>query len=150
MGLDCSHDAFHGAYSAFNRLRQFVCHAIGGSFPPHWKYDEHGVLIERFAPSLASDMRDMQEGMYYAGEYTNEEWPGLHEFLGHSDCGGEISPESCVIVANDLERLLPEMQKLKWRASGHIEGAGGYIAVINRFIAGCRKAAENNEPLRFG
>jgi hypothetical protein len=35
MGLDCSHDAFHGAYSAFNSFRKFICKAIGGSFPPH-------------------------------------------------------------------------------------------------------------------
>lgn len=35
MGLDTSHDAFHGAYSAFNRLRQEVSRARGGSFPPH-------------------------------------------------------------------------------------------------------------------
>ncbi len=35
MGLDCSHNAFHGAYSSFNRFRQFVSKSIGGSYPPH-------------------------------------------------------------------------------------------------------------------
>lgn len=35
MGLDISHDAFHGAYSAFNSLRQEVAHAVGGSYGPH-------------------------------------------------------------------------------------------------------------------
>ena len=46
MGLDVSHDAFHGAYSAFNRLRQFVCAATGGSFPPHWIHGPTGELLK--------------------------------------------------------------------------------------------------------
>ena len=35
MGLDTTHDAFHGAYSAFNSFRRFLLKSIGGSFPPH-------------------------------------------------------------------------------------------------------------------
>lgn len=134
MGLDTTHDAFHGAYSAFNRFRQFVLKSIGGSWPPHedktldperWYWDD-----EKF------DLRKHE---------------GLWEFFTHSDCDGEISPEMCVKVADELESILPHIEELAKSedANGHIARDGGFVAVTHRFIAGCRLAAERNEPLEF-
>ncbi len=40
MGLRCSHDAFKGGYSDFNRLRQAVCKTLDGDHPPHYKYGQ--------------------------------------------------------------------------------------------------------------
>ncbi|WP_244185725.1 hypothetical protein [Bacillus sonorensis] len=37
---------------------------------------------------------------------------GLTEFFGHSDCDGEISPEMCKIVADELEAILPYVEEL--------------------------------------
>ena len=88
MGLDCSHGAFRGAYSAFNRLRQAVAKAAGGSYPPHEK---------------GSGLDDRR--WYVGDEYNKESFPGLWEFLGHSDCDGEIDPEMCKLVARDLSSL---------------------------------------------
>ena len=34
MGLDTTHDAFHGSYSSFDSLRQAVAHAAGTGYPP--------------------------------------------------------------------------------------------------------------------
>jgi len=151
MGLDCSHNAFHGAYSAFNRLRQFVCRSTGGSFPPHYRYNDDGTILQDPKTGfLVVDEKPKKDWFYCGGNFTKEDWPGLFEFLEHSDCNGEISPEMCVLVADDLEKLLPEMEKIQWIASGHLEREGGYISVINQFIEGCRQAAENNEPLLFG
>ena len=139
MGLDCSHDAFSGAYSAFNRLRQVVARAAGGSFPPHYCYDDEGKF-----------MKDLDEDSFYLGEdYRQTTHPGLFEFLKHSDCDGEISPEMCEFVANDLEALLPRVQELGSVAVGHILARGGYVEVLRKFIAGCRKAAKAGESLRF-
>lgn len=151
MGLDCSHDAFHGAYSAFNRLRQFVCAATGpeGSFPPHYLYKTGGGLQEG-SDGMLLRRRDLDEGKFYIGdEYDRETHPGLWEFLTHSDCDGEISPEMCVKVADDLERLLPSMEALGWESHGHIAARGGFVEVARKFIAGCRRAAAANEPLDF-
>ncbi|XEC97031.1 hypothetical protein AB6A23_11100 [Paenibacillus tarimensis] len=133
MGLDCSHDAFHGAYSSFNRLRQFVCKSIGGSYPPH--------ETEGLEP----------EAWYFGEGYNKEKNPGLYEFFCHSDCDGEISPEMCSLVANELESILPLLKKLEeiTEAYGHILFNGGYVGTVEKFIAGCRKAAELNEPLLF-
>jgi hypothetical protein len=151
MGLDCSHDAFHGAYSAFNRLRQFVCAATGpdGSWPPHWQYTETGEL-KKGPDGRVLHREDLSADMFYIGdEYDRETHPGLWEFLTHSDCDGEISPEMCIKVADDLEALLPRMEQMGWQDGGHIARAGGYVATVRQFIAGCRAAAAANEPLDF-
>lgn len=137
MGLDVSHDAFSGAYSSFNRFRQAVAKAMGGSFPPHEK-DVH------------EDGTKLEPGMWYWGEgYTHDTHPGLSVFLMHSDCDGEISSEDCSKLANELEALLPKLDAMGI-GSGHIERGGGYGAVARQFIAGCKYAAESCEPLVFG
>ena len=76
--------------------------------------------------------------------YTVENSPGLMEFFNHSDCDGEISPEMCAKVANELEALLLPDEP----ASGHLERLG-YKRTLQRFIDGCRAAAEVNKPLLF-
>lgn len=149
MGLDCSHDAFHGAYTAFNCLRQFVCKATGGSHPPHWVYSPTGMPLQDESGWL-KHIPDLEDGYFYCGEdYTKDKWPGLYEFLSHSDCDGEIAPEMCVKVADDLEKLIPQMEKLQWEAHGHIAKAGGFMSAVRKFIAGCRAAAAAGEPLCF-
>lgn len=149
MGLDCSHDAFHGAYSAFNRLRQFVCAATGGSFPPHWMHDANGDFLKDERGQIRI-RADIEADYFLCGDgFEREEWPGLYEFLTHSDCDGEISPEMCVKVADDLERLLPKMEAVKWESHGHIAARGGFLEVVRKFIAGCRAAAATGEPLDF-
>lgn len=133
MGLDCNFDAFHGAYSSFNRLRQFVAKSIGGSFPPHEDKSLDG------------------DSFYYPDNYSMDTCKGLHEFFCHSDCDGEISPEMCKMVADELEAELPKMEELAKTIEpvGHTTRDGGYIAVVKRFIEGCRMAYEENEPLTF-
>lgn len=153
MGLDCSHDAFHGAYSAFNRLRQFVCAATGpdGSYPPHYVYGPGGSVQEGHNGTLLRKP-GLDEDMWYIGDdFDRETHAGLWEFLTHSDCDGEIAPDMCAKVADDLEALLPAMEALGWAEhGGHIERGGGYVATVKRFIAGCRDAAAKGEPLLFG
>lgn len=115
MGLDVSHDAFSGAYSAFNRLRQIVAKSIGGSFPPHEN------------KSLGLD----ENSWYWGLEHDPESTPGIAEFMSHSDCDGEISPEVCVQIADELEALLPKIAEVApAELSGHVARAGGYVEVV--------------------
>lgn len=133
MGLDTTHDAFHGAYSAFNRFRWFLLKSIGGSWPPH-------------------EDANLKDGSWYWGEgYSSKTHKGLLEFFGHSDCDGEISPEMCKIVADELELILPKVEELEKteQVHGHLLRDGGYVEVTKRFIEGCRLAHERNEPLEF-
>lgn len=155
MGLDTSHDAFHGAYSAFNRLRQCVAAAIGGSYPEHYVYGARGVPLPRRPgePHLSQFARkpDMDESRWYWPDkgYSRKTHPGLYEFFTHSDCDGVISPEMCSKVADELEAVLPAIVAMDWEASGHIERDGGFEAVVRRFIQGCRDAASAGEELEF-
>lgn len=134
MGLDISHDAFHGAYSAFNRFRQFILESIGGSYPPH------------------KDKSLDNECWYWETENLPlKDYEGLKIFFGHSDCDGEISSDMCKKIVDELESIMPQMEKYakEIEAVGHIKSAGGYMAVVNRFINGCKKAYENGECLEF-
>lgn len=132
MGLDCSHGAFHGAYSAFNRFRQAVASAAGGSYPPH-------------------DNDALDQNRWYAGNWKNPERPGLTEFFNHSDCDGKIAPALCAVIADEIEALLPEIARQAPRFDGgHIDREGGMYQVAKNFIAGCREAASLAEPLTFG
>lgn len=130
MGLDCSHDAFHGAYSAFNRFRQAIAKAMGGSWPPH------------------EDMSLNPEQWYWGDGYNEETHRGIFVLMSHSDCDGEISPKDCLLVAHDLESLLPKLDAMG-DGGGHIARGGGYGSVARVFIVGCREAAETNEALLF-
>lgn len=134
MGLSVSHDAFDGASSAFNGLRQIVARAIGGSSPPH--VDKEKCTDE-----------DM---WYFDGPYSQETHPGLWIFLNHSDWDGEISWLDATAVAKDLEQLLPEIAKQEDGTHNHIQRVGGYVAATEKFIAGCRAAFSLKESLMFG
>jgi hypothetical protein len=146
MGLDCSHDAFHGAYSAFNSFRQEVCRAAGGSYPPHWLRTYEGKLALNEHGNLIRD-NSLDGGNFYLPDDINQaSSPGLWEFLTHSDCDGEISAEMCALVADELEPLL---EKMPTDSGGHIAARGGYREVLQYFIDGCRAAHAANEPLEF-
>lgn len=125
MGLNCSHGAFDGAYSAFYRFREAICTAAGGVW-------------------------DNGDGHWHMPEEIYNENEGLVALLNHSDCDGEISSEMCVKVANDLEKLLPVIEKNDNGGGGHITRAGGFTGTTKKFIAGCREAARLGEPLEFG
>jgi len=129
MGLDISHDAFHGAYSAFNRFRKALARAMGGSFPPH-------------------DLFEHDDNRWYWGHgYSAETHPGLTIFFCHSDCDGEMTPEECALVIRDLAPLVEKLPA--YGGGGHIESAGGYRAVGEQFLRGCQAAIDANENLEF-
>jgi hypothetical protein len=139
MGLDISHNAFHGSYSAFNRLRQAICYVIGGSYPPHM---ESNYLL------WSSDNPPDKNTWYWGQGYSEETHPGLFLFLCHSDCDGEISPEDCLKVVKDLEPIIPRLEELglDW---GNIQKNGGFAGTCRKFIDGCKLAAQSKEPLYF-
>lgn len=128
MGLDVSHDAWSGAYSAFHRWRKSLAKAAGGRFEddptqPGW--------ATVFYDDTAFD--------------TLEQEAGFLEIMGHSDCDGEISPEMCKHVADALGKLLPRISEVE---------AGGHMPNVRlktlKFIEGCRVAHRVGESLKFG
>jgi len=147
MGLACTHNAFEGSYRSFRTLRQNVARIAGGSYPPHFEFNPEGGLLQSKIGYIIDT--DLDERMWYLGdEYHLKAYPGLHIFLAHSDCDGEISPSDCEKVADDLTKLLPKLKKNDW---GVIPGVrdGGFHDILKLFIDGCRLAASLNEPLGF-
>lgn len=119
MGLDTSHDAWHGAYSAFHRWRNEIAKAA--DIPP----------------------LDSMEGFGGAVRWDQLKPDPLHVLLHHSDCDGEIAPEDCAKIADRLEELLPKLP------DGDHPHIGNWRDKTQRFIDGCRAAAAANEPLDF-
>ena len=97
---------------------------------------------------VATDIRDGPSQMawtYTVPDFASE-YPGLHTFLCHSDCDGEIHPPDAHDLANELEALLPQLELLV--AQGDDE-PGWYAEKARKLIAGCRRAVAANEPLVF-
>lgn len=155
MGLDCSHNAWHGAYSAFMRWRKKIAEVAG--LPPL-------ELMEGFYMPLSSTGATL-----YHGLNTNKPAWGpdsmpffadldirlpirweclkpspLHELLYHSDCDGEIPTDRCGAIADALEVLIPMLPD---------EDGGGHVRnwrkTTQQFVDGLRDAAAKGEALLF-
>ena len=135
MGLNCSHGAFDGAYSAFDRFRRAVVEVFGGSWPPHRPPYEH------LSPG----------DWYYPDDIDPSLKEGLKLFAQHSDCDGEFTPDECVKVARmmrEAARLMREKEDIE--TQGHLKALGILMSdVCDRFAAGCEKAANAGECMEF-
>lgn len=123
MGLDISHDTWHGSYSAFHRWRKKIAETAG--LPP----------------------LELMEG--FCDNETPIKWDclkpnSLHELLNHSDCDGYISPESCKCIAESLQDLMPLLSDEE--VGGHI---GNMKDKTQIFIDGLLLAHSMNEPVIF-
>lgn len=146
MGLDTSHGAWHGAYSAFMRWRQEVARIadiplelMEGFFGPQ----TNQMQLAGYAGKNAEPLIEM------IGRNCPIAWESLrpdplHVLLSHSDCDGEIAPEDCAKIADRLEELLPQFPE--GDGGGHI---GNWRDKTVTFIEGCRAAAAAGEPLDF-
>lgn len=144
MGLDTTHDCWHGAYSAFSRWRDRLALAAGYTF--HEMKDRPGSL-----------MPDLDWGNIEAtiGHDLFGEWPGipvrpdgtpdpLIVLLAHSDCEGQIQAEFCAPLADRLEQLIPLLGDEE--GGGHI---GTYAEKTRQFVTGLRDAASRDEAVGF-
>lgn len=141
MGLDTSHDCFHGPYSAFGRFRDCIALAAGFEFEPYNFIP--GVVRER--PALPWD------------SYTDDNFQGIWEtapddilivFLAHEDCQGHIDTKHCAALADRLEGLIPKLQTMDLSRF-----ASPYDQIAKRteqFVAGLRDAAKAGEHVEFG
>ena len=136
MGLDTSHDAWHGAYSAFTRWRHTIAEAAGYAV---WDVvDDDGTKV----PTIMLDWGHVTKDNLF-GKWGKTPADPLVVLFAHSDCEGEIFPEQATPLADKLEGLLPE---LTGDFGGHI---GDIRAKTEQFIQGLRDAASANEPLDF-
>lgn len=130
MGLDVSHGCWHGAYSAFHRLRIQILATVTGKRVNVWDFDKYVELVEE------SPMREP-----------------LREFLLHSDSKGPIERASQIPMADTLDvvadAMESELSTIEDEGAGHIAAAGGYVAAVRTFASGLRLAYEKNETVEF-
>ncbi len=120
MGLDTTHDCWHGAYSAFMRWRAQIAETAG--FPPLMSFSTYGG--DRSWEPYADDP--------------------LVKLLDHSDCDGEIQSKDCAPLAERLEGLLERLPE--GRDGGHISD---WREKTKKFIAGLRQASAAGEDVEF-
>jgi len=150
MGLDTTHGAWHGAYSAFNTWRTEIAKFAG--YPPlalmeGYYHKDDFALLEMAYPKG-------DEIVMYRFRTIKQELPikwealkpsALQILLLHSDCDGDISPENCKSIADALTELLEKIPD-DLCLGGHI---GNFHEKTQIFIDGCMDAYHANEKLVF-
>lgn len=122
MGLDTSHDCWHGPYSAFMRWRCEIAKAAG--FPPLQLMDGF-CKVPKGVP-LGVDVPSEYIGLerYLPVSWSYFFGDPLSILLHHSDCDGEIRWQDCRRIANRLSDTLPGIadQWVKGKTEQFIEG----------------------------
>ena len=86
MGLDTSHDCWHGPYSFFME----------------WRIQLHGLITGEEATEWNL------QGAWSRGVYADQSVP-INVLMNHSDCDGQIASEVCGPLADALEALAAKM-----------------------------------------
>lgn len=155
MGLDITHDTWHGAYSAFHRWRKEIAKPLGipldlmeGFYPTDENGYSHPLALVKIVCKNSFDQMSIGQLDRHLENFPLL-WDAfkpcaLHELLYHSDCDGEIAWEKCAAIADELEALLPELPK---------EDLGGHIGDMQNktiaFIKGLRLAHSKKENIQF-
>ena len=123
MGLDTTHDCWHGPYSSFNRFRHQLAEQIGINLDEYAGYSD-------------------KEGGKNLADIPHKIMP----LLNHSDCDGRLTVKEAKSIAEGLEEIL---EKVTDTNSMNVD-ALGFAAQIERFINGCKDAVSKKEMIKFG
>jgi len=143
MGLDTTHDCWHGAYSAFSRWRNKLAEVAGYTFhkcgePPI--YTTADLDWGSIHATIGNDLFGVWPSVPVRANGTPD---ALIVLLAHSDCEGKLQVDMLLPLADRLEELLP---LLDGDGGGHV---GDYRKTTQRFIDGLRRAAAENKPVKF-
>lgn len=141
MGLDTTHDCWHGSYRAFSRWRDKLAEVAGYTF-----HENEGRLMVDIDWGGVESLigRDLL-GKWPAVPVRHDGTPDpLIILLAHSDCEGEIQVEFLGAIADRLEELLPLVAGQD--GGGHV---GDYGTKTRTFIDGLRRAEAVGEPVEF-
>lgn len=134
MGLDVSHNAWSGAYSAFSRWRDALAKAAGYTL---------ATLEGDYRETILIDWGHVVEKNYY-GDWDTPPTDPLILLIAHSDCEGQIKVEHLAALADRLDELAPLLEGQD--GGGHL---GNTANATRRFANACRTALAANEPLEF-
>lgn len=128
MGLNTTHEAWDGPYSQFNEFRRLLCLAAGLKVGSEFWEGKH------YEPGSEANL------LCYRGD-------PLVLLLGHSDCDGELKWQGC----NAIEIRLVELREPFMEAvrKSEPEHEAFWARKLDRLIAGCRRAFNQKQDIRF-
>ncbi len=135
MGLDTSHNCWHGPYSLFSRWRQSVAEAAGYQ---HDRITENGFTFHQARIDWDGIMK-ANPGCIQ-GEWVEHPNDPLLYLIAHSDYDGVIHPSAGTKLADRLEELLPKLKD---------GGPWSDRDITEQFISGLRLAASAGEDVDF-
>jgi hypothetical protein len=157
MGLDTSHDCWHGPYSSFMSWREWLAGQIGiplrmmegfADYQPRFKDLE---MVEAIMPLGLGDTACFVQSMVRACmRGFPVRWQGLSDplnlLLSHSDCNGRIKWYECRAIAVRLSQLLRTMRIDKFTTRANYDR--NYEAT-KRFALGLAKAWRERRDVMF-
>lgn len=151
MGLDITHNTWHGSYGAFNRWRTEIAKCLGiplelmeGFYADNSLHNPLGYpkLLLKNDETAMSCLNRLSDNFPLLWDAFKPN--ALHELLYHSDCDGIIEWEKLSAIADELEKLLPELEKND--QGGHV---GNMADKTKQFIIGIREAYSKQENIEF-
>lgn len=141
MGLDTTHDCWHGAYGGFKIFREAVGKAAG--LPYRKAKDGDGLVLD-------IDWEQVTEGQI-AGQWGKQDpvgyrTPGSYDppirddvlyLLIHSDCGGKLRRGYLPRLRKRLSELVPAYEKLVAETDTYRNYLEGRLRSIHRWLR-CR------------
>lgn len=138
MGLDTTHDCWHGPYTAFLRWRAELHYLLTADIRGRDGYEEairSGADVYYWSEDPLP-LRNVLE------PYRAQLERVMRMFMTHSDCDGEIAAEDCGPLADALQIIMDRCMP----ARALYDTAR---PATERFIAGLRAAAEAGEAVEF-
>jgi hypothetical protein len=132
MGLDTSHDCYHGSYSGFKEFRNKLALAAG------YKLKSELNLIGHISTYIDVDWTQFERENFNGVWKRTWEDPLMY-LIAHSDCEGNIEPKEGKPLSARLKEILPLVNKDDIY----------FVSALNRFITGLDLAASKNENVEF-
>lgn len=147
MGLDTTHDCWHGPYSAFHRFRVAIAEKVGIDLES----------MEGFTRATFNRFKGEYDPAKPGTRWDLLQPDPLWILLSHSDCDGSIMPKDCRAIAKRLREIEPLFVP---REGGHPDSEDGkpmperaiYDGVgeaLNRFATGLELAAKKRQRVGF-
>lgn len=129
MGLDTSHNCWHGPYSSFNRFRHSLAKQIGINLDDYAGYGGKYIVGEGITGGGTIELSSIKHD--------------VQPLLDHSDCDGHLSVTKCKKIVKGLNSILENYNY-------DIEPDHVYmIEKITQFRDGCLDAIERKEAVEF-
>lgn len=142
MGLDTTHDCWHGPYGSFAKFRERLCDAAGLPTKPsklggrYLDTDWDNVTQKQVMGHWADVVPQAKETIY--GPYITD--PLLY-LLIHSDCEGVLENSYLPALRDRLAELLPRMAEGEWYDDPRSK--------TQQFIDGLTRAIDVGEDVKF-